>query len=305
MKSSSGKYYVGLDHLRAVAAFMVFSWHFIHAAIPFTYAPTFFPLSLINEGHTGVALFMTLSGYLFAKLLDGKKMKYFSFLWNRFFRLAPLIFFVLIVIGIQKYLNGFRVDHYGQYLLYMLSGLIKPISINGIWSIVIEFHFYLLLPVLLYLSRKSRYSLCIILCCAILFRFILYQAIGQIQSLAYWTIIGRIDQFLLGMIAFQMRTYIKGRHFLVLSGFTAFSIFYWYFDKSGGFYHNPSYPSNRLIWVYLPTLEGLAYALIIAWYDNSFVHTHGRISRFVAVIGTYSYSIYLLHFFSTGYSFFS
>ncbi len=248
---------------------------------------------------------MTLSGYLFAKLLDGKKMKYFSFLWNRFFRLAPLIFFVLIVIGIQKYLNGFRVDHYGQYLLYMLSGLIKPISINGIWSIVIEFHFYLLLPVLLYLSRKSRYSLCIILCCAILFRFILYQAIGQIQSLAYWTIIGRIDQFLLGMIAFQMRTYIKGRHFLVLSGFTAFSIFYWYFDKSGGFYHNPSYPSNRLIWVYLPTLEGLAYALIIAWYDNSFVHTHGRISRFVAVIGTYSYSIYLLHFFSTGYSFFS
>jgi len=29
-------------------------------------------MALLDEGHTGVALFMTLSGYLFAKLLDGK-----------------------------------------------------------------------------------------------------------------------------------------------------------------------------------------------------------------------------------------
>ncbi|QDT40109.1 O-acetyltransferase OatA [Gimesia alba] len=294
MKSSSGKYYIGLDHLRAIAAFMVFSWHFIHAAIPFTYAPSFFPFSLINEGHTGVALFMTLSGYLFAKLLDGKKMKYFSFLWNRFFRLAPLLLFVLVVVGIRLYFQGQNISLYCRQIL---AGVIFPTLPNGGWSIVIEFHFYLILPVLLYLSRKSKYSLGIILCCAILVRLYLYHALGEIQSLAYWTIVGRIDQFLLGMIAFQMRTFFKGRHFLVLSGFIAFSIFYWSFDKSGGFYNNPSYPSNRLIWVYLPTLEGLIYALIIAWYDNSFVHSHGRVSRFVALIGTYSYSIYLLHFF--------
>jgi len=31
---------------------------------------------------------MTLSGYLFAKLLDGKRIKYGSFLWNRFLRLV-------------------------------------------------------------------------------------------------------------------------------------------------------------------------------------------------------------------------
>lgn len=293
MKSSSGKYYIGLDHLRAVAAFMVFSWHFIHNAIPFTYVPSFFPLSLINEGHTGVALFMTLSGYLFAKLLDGKSIKYGSFLWNRFLRLAPLMFFVMIVIGIQQYLIGNRIDH---YCLYMLGGLIKPIVKNGIWSITVEFHFYLILPILLYLLRKSKYSLGITVCCAILFRLFLYQEIGQIQSLAYWTIIGRIDQFLLGMIAFQMRDYIKGRHLLVLGGFAAFSIFYWYFDRSGGFYNNPSYPSNRLLWVYFPTVEGLAYGLIIAWYDNSFIHSSSKVSRFIALIGTYSYSIYLLHF---------
>ncbi len=294
MKSSTGQYYIGLDHLRALAAFMVFSWHFIHSVIPLTYVPKFFPLSLINEGHTGVALFMTLSGYLFAKLLDGKKIKYGSFLWNRFLRLAPLLLFVMIVFGFQKYLKG---EDLSVYFRELRDGIIMPTLPNGGWSIAIEFHFYLLLPILLYLSRKSKYSLGIVICFAILLRLLLREVIGDIQDIAYWTIFGRIDQFLFGMIAFQMRAHITGRHFLAISGFAAFSIFYWYFDQAGGFTNNPSNPSNRLVWVYLPTFEGLAYALLIAWYDNSFSHSSGKISRFIALIGTYSYSIYLLHFF--------
>ena len=54
---------------------MVFAWHFTHAGgypVPLEYSPNAFPLAIFDEGHTGVALFMTLSGYLFAKLLDGK-----------------------------------------------------------------------------------------------------------------------------------------------------------------------------------------------------------------------------------------
>ena len=164
MKSSSGKYYIGLDHLRALAVFMVFSWHFMHQAIPFTYVPAFFPLSLINEGHTGVSLFMTLSGYLFAKLLDGKKINYALFLWNRFLRLAPLLFFVVTVIGIHQYLKGVPLD---LYCLTILKGLVLPTLPNGGWSIAIEFHFYLLLPFLLYIARKSKYSLFIAICFAI------------------------------------------------------------------------------------------------------------------------------------------
>ncbi len=294
MKSSSGKYYIGLDHIRAVAIFMVFSWHFMHQEIPFTYAPSFFPLSLINEGHTGVSLFMTLSGYLFAKLLDGKKIKYASFLWNRFLRLAPLLFFVVTVIGIHQYSIGVPLH---LYCLEILNGLIMPTLPNGGWSIIVEFHFYLLLPFLLYIARKSKYSLGIAVCFAILLRLFLYKEVGEIQWFAYWTICGRIDQFLFGMIAYQMRKHIIGRHFLVIGSFIAFSIFFWYFDQAGGFYNNPSYPSNRLVWVFIPTFEGLAYALIIAWYDNSFTHSSSRVSRFIALIGTYSYSIYLLHFF--------
>ena len=31
MRSSSGAHYIALDHVRALAAFMVFAWHFTHA----------------------------------------------------------------------------------------------------------------------------------------------------------------------------------------------------------------------------------------------------------------------------------
>lgn len=66
MRSSSGEHFIALDHVRALAAFMVFAWHFTQAAngypVPFEYVPALFPFSLLDAGHTGVALFMTLSG---------------------------------------------------------------------------------------------------------------------------------------------------------------------------------------------------------------------------------------------------
>ena len=69
MRSSAGLYFDKLDHVRAVAAFLVFSWHFVHlSGVPYDYAPLFPPASIFEEGYTGVSLFMTLSGYLFAKL---------------------------------------------------------------------------------------------------------------------------------------------------------------------------------------------------------------------------------------------
>ena len=295
MKSSSGKYYPGLDHVRAVAAFMVFSWHFIHVTNGQYAPPPVFPLSLLSEGHTGVALFMTLSGYLFAKLLDGKNINYASFIWNRFLRLAPLLVLVILIVGFDKYLSGSDVLVYAKHSV--IAGAIKPTLPNGGWSITVESHFYILLPLLLLLSRKSKYSLILVLGAAVLMRVLLYQELGQIQKLSYWTIVGRVDQFLLGILAYQFRGYFTRKHFFVAGIFALFAIFYWYFDLRGGYYKNPSYPSPSSIWIYMPTIEGIAYASIISWYDNSFIHSTGRFSRFIALVGTYSYSIYLLHFF--------
>ncbi|CAN1209408.1 O-acetyltransferase OatA [Tumidithrix helvetica PCC 7403] len=298
MKSSSGKYFIALDHIRALAAFMVFSWHFIHNSVQDI--PSFFALSVLDQGHTGVALFMTLSGYLFAKLIDGKKIHFIHFIWNRFLRLAPLLFFVIFITGIQKYLESNDKVWYVwlfSYVLEIFKGVIYPTLPNGGWSITTEFHFYLVLPILLWLSLKSRFSLLFVVLLMICVRFFLYKGLGEIQQLAYWTIIGRLDQFVLGIVAYRFRTIFSGRHLFAFCAIIAFMLFYWWFDLQGGFYSNPSYPSSSILWVFMPTIEGAFYALTITWYDNSFSHPTNRLSRFFATIGTYSYSIYLFHLF--------
>src|SRR5258708_29048470 len=135
MRSSTGAHYLALDHVRALAAFMVFTWHFVHgtsgAPVPFEGAPALFPLALLDEGNTGVALFMVLSGYLFAKLLDGKDISFAGFFWNRFIRLAPLLIIVFALVGVRTVMNGDPLD---QYIKSLMIGFFAPRWPNGGWS---------------------------------------------------------------------------------------------------------------------------------------------------------------------------
>jgi len=299
MRSSSGAHFIALDHVRALAAFFVFAWHFTHHAtngypVPLDYVPALFPFSVLDEGHTGVALFMTLSGYLFAKLLDGKSIDYSAFIWNRALRLLPLLVVVILIVGIKKFVSG---ESLSSYAYSIAKGALFPSLPNGGWSITVEFHYYIILPLFLWMLTKSKLLPLSIIVAAIALRLFIYHEKGEIQSLAYWTIIGRIDQFALGMLVYQFRSYLAYRHVIALLTIMAFMMIYWYFDLQGGFYQNPSYPSPSPLWIILPTIEGIAYAIGIAWYDNSFSHSTSGLSKFIGRIGEYSYSIYLLHFF--------
>lgn len=295
MKSTSGQYYQALDHVRALAAFTVFSWHFMHFNEGHLAAPLAFPLSFFTEGHTGVALFMTLSGYLFAKLLDGRRMAALPFLWNRFLRLAPLLLVVMAIVGVLRWQEG-GFDAVG-YARELLLGFVIPSWPNGGWSITVELHFYLLLPVLLWVSRRSSLALMGLLAVPLACRAIYYLQHGEVQSIAYWTIFGRLDQFILGMLLFKHRECLRGRGLIAALVFLAFLGFWYFFDRAGGFYMNPSYPSPSPVWVVLTLFEGVAYAVLIAWYDVTYTYSDSRLARLLARVGAYSYSLYLLHFF--------
>jgi|TARA_R110002073_G_scaffold159398_4_gene314598 rhamnosyltransferase len=295
LKSTTGRYYLGLDHIRALAAFMVFSWHFIDIHQGQLEPPPIIPLLFLTEGHTGVALFMTLSGYLFAKLLDGKEIRYIHFIWNRALRLLPLLIVVILMVGVRDYFE--KSLDLAAYAVEILKGPIYPTLPNGGWSITVEFHFYLILPLLLFCSSRLKYSFIFFIGAAIVTRYLLFlyfESPREIQFLSYGTIVGRLDQFVLGIAAFQYRELFKGRHLLALAIFAGFTGFFFYIDSLGGFYNNTSLPS---VWIYMTTVEGFAYASLIAWYDTSFRHAPSRVSRSIALVGTYSYSIYLLHFF--------
>ncbi len=301
MKSTTGEHFIALDHVRALAAMLVFCWHFMHALrgypVPFEGTPFWGPLVLFDEGHVGVALFMTLSGYLFAKLLVGRSIIFRRFLVNRLLRLMPLLLVVMLVnIAAEGFRHG-SVDAALQYAMALPRGLVLPTWPNGGWSIAVELHFYILLPLLLFLQRRASRALWLILAIAIICRIGYHALTGEVQSLAYPTIIGRIDQFVLGILAYHHRSQMIGRHARLVCIAISFLTIYWWFDKQGGFFLQPSYPSPSPVWIVLPTVEGLAWGSMIAWYDGSFRHGSGWISRLFVTLGQCSYSIYLLHFF--------
>ena len=294
MKSSSGQYYQALDHVRALAAFVVFSWHFIHFQQGQLAGPLVFPLSLFTEGHTGVAIFMTLSGYLFARLLNNRQLRFRPFLWNRLLRLAPLLVVVFMLLALQRWWAGAL---NADFFRTLLEGFVLPVWPNGGWSIAVEMHFYLVLPLLLWLTARSPRYLLLIVAAAVVLRLMLWLITGEVQSLAYWTVLGRIDQFVLGIWFFHYRNALMGRGGLVALTMLAFLLFWYWFDAQGGFYVSPAYPSPSPVWVVITLLEGLAYGTLIAWYDGWFRQSDSWFTTRVAAIGTYSYSIYLLHFF--------
>ncbi|MEP1077617.1 acyltransferase [Leptolyngbya sp. PL-A3] len=300
MKSTSGEHYVAFDHIRAIALFLVFEWHFMHGnghPVPLQGSPFWGPLVLIDEGHVGVALFMTLSGYLFAKLLHNKEsINYRLFLRNRVLRLFPLLILVMVLSAVLKAFQG---EEYVVVLtlLTFIEGFILPTWPNGGWSITTELHFYILLPILRALKERSSLFLLLLIALAFGIRTLFFSIQGEVQSIAYWTILGRIDQFVLGILGFYWSGFFKKNHVLIafISAFFL-SIYYW-FNVNGGFSMLEGYPSHSSIWIWLPTAEGITFAALIAWYETSFTHQQGILSNTLSTIGEYSYSLYLLHYF--------
>lgn len=184
MKSSTGVHYVALDHVRALAAFMVVVWHFAHATtgypVPFEHVPAFFPMALLDEGHTGVALFMTLSGYLFARLLNGKSIVFSAFVWNRVLRLLPLLALVVLIAGVKELLYSRSLVEYARLVV---GGLVMPSLPNGGWSITVEFHYYLLLPLLLWAQGRTPWALPAAVVGAVALRLGIFLWKGKSRSL--------------------------------------------------------------------------------------------------------------------------
>ena len=298
MRSSSGEYFVGLDHVRAVAVLLVFTWHFLHindahlTPLPGTFD---FPLfSLFAEGHIGVSLFMVLSGYLFAKLTEHRKIDYVKFWGARALRLAPLLITVCIIVLVQHYFV-YGADHALASLKAFSKGLILPTLPNGGWSVAVELHFYLLFPVIILLERRSPFASLMIIFAAMIFRAsLVFMDTGVVvRDAAYWTIIGRIDQFLIGILFAYYGKGVAGKHWVAALAFCILAAGVYAFDKTGG-YTSGAFPN---VWVFSLTFEALCFASLISYYDRTYQLKDKGVSGLFARIGEASYSIYLLHFF--------
>lgn len=273
---------------------MVLFWHVMryYRQVPSADVPAFWPLSFLQEGHTGVALFMVLSGYIFWALCSSREVEYAKFIRNRILRIAPLFFFWML-------LYFYTGDIDPAKLFIAIASLLNKGTVPGNgWTIIVEFQFYLLFPFLLLFSRKYglRYLVGLLLL-STFFRWTVWFTSGTVHDLAYSTIFGRFDQFLFGMIACELAT--KHRklfqsRILFVGLLVAWVVVFHKFDEIGGFFDNTGgYPSSSSVWVYWPFLEGFFYAFITASYLGVSIPLPRFFDKLLAWLGALSYSLYL------------
>lgn len=307
MHSNNFKYLPPIDHIRAIAALLVLVYHGLHLfswkeiygnlVMPQTWHISPNPLAtIIIEGHTGVALFMVLSGFIFTYGIKDNEINYKEFLRNRFLRIYPLFVF-LTVIGIYIHPNNFTLNGLFQTLLLFanVSGANDLGAFSALfWTISVEFQFYIIFPFVLRFLKQDNIvkQTCCLLLLALFCRWLGVNLGANARDISYWTILGRIDQFIIGMVAaryFYQHEVTKNIKYLIVSILIIVATLFT-FNQFGGWLNAASW---KIIW---PTIEGAVWAFFIVNYIRNSSGFNERVSRMLCFIGERSFSIYIIHF---------
>lgn len=158
------KDYDAIDGLRGLAILMVLACHFLYVN-PTAGNTVKFVLGIASAGYWGVTIFFCLSGFLISHPFWKRKIRgaaqtippgYFA---RRFWKIYPplaLCVVLLTPIYIARYGNAHSyLTTAGQWLvgwswIHSVSSRINP----AMWSLIVEVHFYLTLP-LLFLAVKK------------------------------------------------------------------------------------------------------------------------------------------------------
>jgi len=157
-----------VESLRALAALAVFFGHVF--SLSFGARPGVFDGTknrLLVGGGLGVFLFFTLSGYLlflpFLRAQVGRRpaVALKDYARNRVLRILPLYVVVVTLLSIVRPFDG-QQSQWWRYMLFVqnYSGTSPTFPDTPVWSLQVEAHYYVLLPLLAWiLARVTRGSL--------------------------------------------------------------------------------------------------------------------------------------------------
>jgi peptidoglycan/LPS O-acetylase OafA/YrhL len=160
-----------IDFVRGLGIIAVFFFHVIIVAFPeihqikyehnFLAVQEYSALRLlsffnpISYGHSGVQLFLVISGFLIHlnHIKKGKPLVYVKFINRRFWRIYPPYLLALIAFGCF-FFEGTKDFILHIFLLHNVSSY-HAYTINpSFWSLALEFQLYLIYPLYLFLNRK-------------------------------------------------------------------------------------------------------------------------------------------------------
>jgi len=210
--------YTFLDALRGLAALYVLIYHM-------TLVPPFRPVApewikpFVNFGGAGVTLFFVISAFSLSLTMPrhvATGRPYFSFFVSRFFRIAPLFYFLIVATLFRDALYFGKWHSVSQVFLSVAMVFnLAPGEQSGFvwagWTIGVEVLFYAAFPILFFSLKTpaARVSAFMFACLA---QYVLPTAIQVISPATpdmnkiylQFTILRHLPVFLLGMVAFDV-----------------------------------------------------------------------------------------------------
>ena len=284
-----------------MAALLVLAFHLFLQFPGIPLLGTAWGFALLRQGYVGVSLFLVLSGFLFMRLAleRGRPDDAAAFLRNRLLRVAPL-FIVVYVLAVSIHRDAFRPADLG-YLL--ITNIGKPPTSDSFatgtaWSISLELAFYIIFPFLVRFALEGGllYLGRLILLCLV-FKLAAFGLSESGKLVMYSTLIGRMDQFLLGMgaamLSFRWRHNPDVRLWRLALGSVIIGLLaYGVWLETHAAYTSPA---NEWIWILIPSIEGLLFSALILCSLQSRLRTWRWLDRCLCWIALVSYSLYLLH----------
>lgn len=259
----------------------------------------------IESGFLGVDVFFVVSGFLMAILYkSGETKKFFE---RRAKRLIPAYFTTVVItliasifivlpselgqVATQSIYSIFFANNFG---FWMQNSYFSKIDFNPLlhlWSLGVEIQFYLIVPLLVWFFRKSKIFLPLILISSFLSCIFI---VGISPKTSFFMMPLRIWEFLIGfVIAYYLTD--KGNiktpkyHWLGLIGLILLCAIPFINVDGQSLNRLEAHPSFYALLVCFST------SLILACGLPKFLQ-ESHLGNFLAKIGDYSYSIYLVHF---------
>ncbi len=291
MRSQNITYIERLDHLRFFAAFIVLMYH------GFIFYPQKNPIRLpvFDQGYVGVSLFMVLSGFLLTLISYSKKIGILRFYANRLLRIYPLFIFV-VTLGYFSTPEPRDINTGVSYLTSLLpvSNLYRMNygAFGGqLWSVMVEVQFYLIFPVIaLALQRIGPRFYLSIIGLFVIIRCAVFLLNSTVYDLAYFSIFGNLDCFLIGCLVAVFYSRSEGQKFpwyawiLVFGTINAVIV---------AMYRLLGLSATSPLWIIWPDVQGVLWSALIITYVRADIAV--PLSGLWGYLGKISYSIYAWH----------
>jgi peptidoglycan/LPS O-acetylase OafA/YrhL len=276
-----------IDGLRAIAVMSVVIFHFNPQWLP--------------GGFAGVDIFFVISGYLMTSIImngmDNGNFSFKKFYTSRVKRIIPALIAVVLFTSIIGFVS-LDVTSYKMLGKHMLSSMSfisnyvyafesgyfdsdsKSKILLHTWSLSVEWQFYILFPIFLYLVKNRSNRVVLIYSIFVLsLALSIYQAFNH-SKFAYYSLPGRSWQMMGGAIVYVINKKLKlnriGEIFGVVLILLSFIIY-----------------NDTMAWPGVNAIVPVVGAMLVihsGMNENSFFR-----NRVIQYIGIISYSIYLVH----------